>query len=373
MESFMLVTKALSSIYLLSSTAKHVLSFSPFLPQTPNTKKQFPIRNKQIRFMTTNNEGDSSSTDIPFFGDTQAAGSCINITFDSKDEGVAPKYALGYWSIRGLGAPLTMMMCAAKVPFSLFLYDISEDDEQNGGGGWKSGYFQAKGGYIQQYDAPLWNLPFCVDRENKKVVCQTNAVFASLGRVCGMYGSDETATSQCEQLLCEIYDLRDIMVRYSYGGNDSPEKTLDMANGKFKKLEAWLELEAKRTNAGDKRVDPGDSPKANVIHLVEGKLSAPDFHLYEMLDQFEEFAKYYKLGNFLDGFGRLKAFKEGFSSLEENRFYLESWLHTELPFNNCMAQFGSLPGPAVYTYGESASSATWRGKGVISMSPSSTS
>jgi len=162
------------------------------------------------------------------------------------------------------------------------------------------------------------------------------------------------------------------MVRYSYGGNDSPEKTLDMAKGKFKKLEAWLELEAKQTNVGDTRVDPGDSPKANVIHLVEGKLNAPDLHLYEMLDQFREFAKYYKLSNFLDDFGRLKAYKEGFSSLEENRFYLESWLHTELPFNNCMAQFGSLPGPAVYTYGESAPSAIWRAKGVIRISPSST-
>jgi len=48
----------------------------------------------------------------------------------------------------------------------------------------------------------------------------------------------------------------------------------------------------------------------------------------------------------------------------ENKDYLNSWLHTELPFNNCMAQFGSLPGPAVYTHGESAESATWRGKGV---------
>jgi len=305
-----------------------------------------------------------------FFDDTKAAGSCINITFDNKE--VTPKYALGYWSIRGLGAPLTMMMCAAKVPFSLFLYDIIEDDKTEAG--WKSDYFQAKGDYIKKYDAPLWNLPFCIDRENERVICQTNAVFASLGRACGMYGCDENTTSQCEQLLCEIYDLRDVIVKYSYGGSGeaSPKDTLQSAKKHFKKLEAWLESEAKRTNSGDKRANPGDSPKSNVVHLVGGKFNAPDFHLYEMLDQFEEFAKYNELGNFLDDFGRLKAFKEGFSSLEENKFYLESWLHTELPFNNCMAQFGSLPGPEVYKYNESAPSATWRGKGVISMSPSST-
>lgn len=295
-----------------------------------------------------------------FFADTEAAGSSINITFDRG--GGVPKYALGYWSIRGLGAPLTMMMCAAKVPFTLFLYDLAEDDEKKLG--WKSDYFQAKREYIKKYDAPLWNLPFCVDRDNEKVICQTNAVFASLGRVCGMYGGNENTTSQCEQLLCEIFDLRNIMVGYCYGGTQSPKDTLQNARGHFKKLEAWLEIEAKRTNTdGSKEID--------VVHLVDGKFNAPDFHLYEMLDQFKDFAEYYKLGDFLNDFRRLKAFKEGFSSLDENQFYLESWLHTELPFNNCMAQFGSLPGPAIYTHGESAQSATWRGKGTVSMSPHS--
>jgi len=79
----MLVTKALSSIYLLSSTATHVLSFSPLLPQTPNTKKHFPIINKQIRFMT-NNEGDSSSMPMSVVS-TRAA----DITETMRDDSLA--------------------------------------------------------------------------------------------------------------------------------------------------------------------------------------------------------------------------------------------------------------------------------------------
>jgi len=307
-----------------------------------------------IGYSSTNIHAMSSTA--TFFGETKAAGSQINITFDDKE--TVPKYALGYWSIRGFGAPLTMMMCAAKVPLTLFLYDVVEDD----GNKWKSDYFQAKGDYIKDYHSPLWNLPFCVDRENKRVICQTNAIFASLGQVCGMYGTDENTRSQCEQLLCEIYDLRNIMFEYCYYGkkdDGAPKEALEKAKVHFKKLEAWLEVEATRTIVND-----STEKEKDVVHLVDGKFSAPDFHLYEMLDQFEGFVKYYMLENFLDDFKRLKAFKQGFSMLDENKDYLNSWLHTELPFNNCMAQFGSLPGPAVYTHGESAESATWRGKGV---------
>ncbi len=71
-------------------------------------------------------------------------------------------------------------------------------------------------GYIAEYSQPLWNLPFCVNREEKQVICQTNAVFTHLGRACAMLGDDEASTSQCEQLLCEIYDLRNIMTNFAY-------------------------------------------------------------------------------------------------------------------------------------------------------------
>lgn len=303
-----------------------------------------------------------------FFCETKAAGTTVQITFDSDDEvNTIPKYGIGYWSIRGLGAPLTMMLCAAKVPFSLFLYDILEKEE-----GWTSEYFAAKPEYIKEYDAPLWNLPFCIDRENKEVICQTNAVFSFLGRVCNMLGSDGKTTSQCEQLLCEIYDLRNIMVGYAYGSPDTkPETVMKSAKGHFKKLEAWLEIQAKTmvvTNAGN----DAKKAKVRVTHLVGGKFSAPDFHLYEMIDQFQAFAEFYEFGELFSDHPRLKDFYEGFAALEENQFYLNSWLHKELPFNNCMANFGSLPGPQNYVHGESAPLAKWRGKGVIQMSPKST-
>lgn len=332
--------------------------FSTFMMQTPNAFHALLILllSKLIISVSSLSTMSESNT---FFAATKAAGTTVE--FDFGDKTAPKKHAIAYWSIRGLGAPLTMMLCAAKTPFTLFLYDILESGQD----GWTSDYFAAKKEYMQEYKQPLWNLPFCVDRENQKIICQTNAIFAHLGRACGMMGDDEVSASECEQLLCEIYDLRDGMIRFVYGPDPcEPAELLDSAGKYLTKLEAWLELQAEKevsVDHQDKKV------KKDVVHLVNGKFSAPDFHLYEMLDQYEALAKEHGQ-DLYQGFERLRAFKEGFAALPENEFYLNSWLHTELPFNNCMGRFGSLPGPKTYVHGESAKDATWRGKGVVEMS-----
>ena len=99
-----------------------------------------------------------------FFASTDAAGTTVEVDFG--DASAPKEIALGYWSIRGLGDPLTMMLCAARTPFTLFLYDIVE----KGADGWSSDYFAAKGEYIEECGQPLWNLPFCADRERRRVV-----------------------------------------------------------------------------------------------------------------------------------------------------------------------------------------------------------
>jgi hypothetical protein len=204
-----------------------------------------------------------------------------------------------------------MMLCAAQKPFTLFLYDIAENDSS----AWSSDYFAAKGGYIQKYKNPLWNLPFCADRQEKRVICQTNAVFAHVGRECGFMGNDSIAASQCEELLNEIYDLRNVMVKFVYGGPEDGEKDGDLAKemlsgamNHLKKLEAYLDLQSASwdTSTSD------DKAKG---HLVNGKMSAPDFHLFEMLDQFEGLCKYYNLGDLYESLPRLKAFKTAFGSM----------------------------------------------------------
>ena len=53
---------------------------------------------------------------------------------------------------------------------------------------------------------PLINLPYVVDGE--VVVSQSNACLSYLGRKLGLWGGNEAEVSLCEQLLCEIMDLR---------------------------------------------------------------------------------------------------------------------------------------------------------------------
>ena len=146
-----------------------------------------------------------------------------------------------------------------------------------------------------------------------------------------MFGSDAKIMSQCEQLLCEVYDLRNTMTRFTYDmSKEEPKGSLERSKKHFLRFESWLEVEAKaRTKAKeettevdkeseDKRKVVMDDPteekvvgkmtvlaKTNrctgeqVVHLVNGSFSAPDFHPYEVLDQFETVSKCYVLGDFL--------------------------------------------------------------------------
>lgn len=301
----------------------------------------------------------STEENAPFFPKSTGAGTTVTVRFDENDDSL-PRFAIGYWSIRGLGAPLRMMLCAAKCSHTVFLYDLEEKKEEDGGG-WTSAYFAEKPALIEKYKCPLMNLPYIVDRDHERVVAQTNACLSYLARHVGMWGSDEEEISQCEELLCEIYDLRCVMTQYAYGsGNTSvrdAEAAVKRASKHFQKLEMHLKFQAEET----KEHSTQDESNNAKVHLVGGKFTAPDFHLFEMLDQFDGLCAYFKLPDCLQDFPRLREFKSGFEKLNENQFYLRSWMHTGLPNNNKMAVFGSAPGPETYKRGETK--ATWTGRG----------
>ena len=59
------------------------------------------------------------------------------------------------------------------------------------------------------------NLPYVIDGEH--TIAQTNACFAHLGRVLGLYGSNYAETLKVEQCLCQVMDLRNDAVGACYG------------------------------------------------------------------------------------------------------------------------------------------------------------
>lgn len=296
---------------------------------------------------TNDDESHKKQEQEIFFETSTSAGTTFKVRFPSNDEGA--RFAVGYWSIRGLAAPLRMMLCAAKVNFDAFQYDLLEQGDD----GWSSEYFTEKPTLRERYHQPLMNLPYIVDRKERAVVCQTNACFSYLAREIGMWGESSLDISKCEELLCEIYDIRNIMTGFAYGtpvaeretaGRDAVKK----AKGSFKKIETIL------------------SSSSDPHYLVGGKATAPDFHLFEMLDQYEDLCKDVSAGDLYERFPCLKAFKINFESLSENQLYLKSQMHTQTPINNCMAVFGSAPGRPLYKRGQAA---PWMNQGDIALSP----
>ena len=154
--------------------------------------------------------------------------------------------------------------------------------------------------------------------------------------------------SQCEQLLCEVYDLRGTMVGFAYSApkdkavaKEAAQKVFDNVTGKtgsLQKFELWLAREKSKGASG--------------TFLVGDKASAPDFHLWEMLDQYRSMASYYDLPPILDNFPCLEQFYSSFKVLPANAKYFASKLNN-LPYNNKSAGFGATPSLAPWTPGQS--------------------
>jgi glutathione S-transferase len=273
-----------------------------------------------------------------------------------------PRFIIGYWSIRGLAAPLRMMLSAATVNHWVVMYDLKEEGDSS----WsKEAYLVDKEWLRKEYN-PLMNLPFLVDCEkDDRVICQSNALFTYLGRELAMLGSNEQETYQCEELLCEIMDLRNLMVGYVYQGGDASKAKEDaeqlVTSGGLPCILDKLEMCLKRKYPNKEEKDIHNRPE--IRNLVGEQCSAPDFHLWEMLDQLQGLTTYYNLTSACSDRPNLTSFQKNFRNLQENAAYVQSQMHHSLPYNNSFARFGSDPA----TWGKlvRGSPTPWKGQGVV--------
>lgn len=295
--------------------------------------------------------------------------SVIKICYD--DQGEAPQFITGYWSIRGLGAPIRMMLSAAQVNHWIVMYDVTEE----GDAGWSKETWASDKEWIKQGYNCLANLPFLIDCRNNMVLAQTNAIMCYLGRELNMLGRSPPMMCRCEELLCEIMDLRNQMVGFAYRGSlDSADDDAEAliqgpAAGILDKLELLLENTypgaIMEDSSSEQQVDDASVERRlhSICFLVGGRCSAPDFCLYEMLDQYLALCRYYNLPFITDNRPYLSAYFTNFSSLPENRPFLEcEAAHGILPFNNPYARFGSDWENGAYERGQEAK---WRKLGLI--------
>jgi glutathione S-transferase len=235
---------------------------------------------------------------------------------------------VGYWSIRGLGAPLRMMVLYAGHPLKAVNYDLKGTDD-----GFSASTWMQDTKPDLKLVNPLINLPYIKDGE--KVISQSNACLLYLGRKFDMLGNSVEDLEDCEQLLCEIYDLRNRMTGFAYdptSNNEAAQRLIQAVtspSGILQKLELWLKREV--TTKGH-----------SGTFLVANKATAPDFHLWELLDQFEALSKFFDLPPALElsTFPYLAAFQTRFAERSENAKYLASKLY-RMPMNNKSAAFGA--------------------------------
>ena len=192
---------------------------------------------------------------------------------------------------------------------------------------------------------PLINLPYVEVHEaaQKIVVAQSIACMTLLARELDMQSSDRIENSQCEQLLCEIMDVRNKMVEFAYSQHENQQQaaaelfdvTMVAERGSFKKIERWLE--SKKSSSTD-------------CFRVGSAASAADFALFEMLDQYTCLIQFFELipcenKNPLEILeacykSHLANLYENFRNSPQMEKYFQSPLN-DLPFNNKSASFGS--------------------------------
>jgi len=251
---------------------------------------------------------------------------------------------VAYWSTKGLGAPLRQMVLYSGVPLKCIFYKTTAVQTKDGfsveGSHW---HLEAKPA-LQKIN-PLINLPYVEiqDADEKTIVAQSIACMTLLARELDMQGSDSNENSQCEQLLCEIMDVRNKMVEFAYAEHENQQQaaaalfdaTMVADRGSFKKIERWLE--SKKSSSTN-------------YFLVGSAASAADFALYEMLDQYACLIRFFELiacenknpAEILEACEKsnLANLYENFRNSPQMEMYFQSPLN-DLPFNNKSASFGS--------------------------------
>lgn len=226
-------------------------------------------------------------------------------------------FEIGYWGIRGLGAVLRMVLEYKEAKY----VDTCYSDKWAGEGDQKGGkWFGEMKPKILEMN-PLANLPYVV--YGKECVCQTNAVLNYLGDKLRLSGRSRAEGLKNDQLLCEIYDVRNNMINlvYAFAGATRTEEEYKKKAGElcdkgaFAKFEAWF-------------------TKYETDYLSGPKPLTADFHLWEMLDQHKILAERMGKPDIFEKIPKCKAFYDKFRALPTLQKYFESEAYTAYPINN---------------------------------------
>ena len=253
---------------------------------------------------------------------------------------------VGYWSTKGLGSVCRMVVLYSGYSLKAKNYrllPIVKDDSLTYDG---SEWHEEDKINLKKRNS-LINLPY-IELTNSDgtelLISQSNACLSFLGRKFNMFGKNEVDVSQCEQLLLETNDLRNVITSFAYthfkNKDLENEAAKDVFNrafqnnnvGKIQKFENWMKENQNNEN----------------YFLINNEITIPDFNLFDILDFYVEFLKYYNfvndkniknIFNELD-YPNISKFYNNFIQLPKMEKYLNSIFY-KLPYTNKSARFGS--------------------------------
>lgn len=229
---------------------------------------------------------------------------------------------IGYHAIRGLGAPLRMMMFYKEKTFTSVGY----------GSDMKEKWFGGSKPELSKKNSCI-NLPYVIDGD--EVVTQSNTCLLYLGSKLGIDKPQHMIRNHT--VLDQTMDLRNnlMLIVYPWGNI----KTKDgFAEGAAKHIDGDMMTNFTKLNGFC--VGPfmcGDEPQSG------------DFHVWEMLDQHRAIAESIGKEPFFDKFPKLAAMYDAMKVLPSMQKYLASDFHVKYFQNNgLVTHFSGQPDNAVY-------------------------
>mmetsp|Transcript_38390 Transcript_38390/g.83083 ORF Transcript_38390/g.83083 Transcript_38390/m.83083 type:complete len:548 (-) Transcript_38390:124-1767(-) len=237
-----------------------------------------------------------------------------------------PRLTVGYWNIRGLGAPLRMMCAFKGIECEDVRYDLDQRE-----GKWQAPGWESRHKLQLQEINPFVELPFVANHRTGEVASLTIASTLYLANLFGMTGPTKHSRYLNEQLLFFVYtswmELRALVYPSNKSGRISgqsfPERVDRYFSTVVPPLYSKLETLLRRRGTG---------------LFVAWLPCAADFHIWELIDQHELLAEAQGVTSLLRKYSALKVFHGRVRSHPRLEGYFESPA-AQLPVNNKVSYF----------------------------------
>ncbi|KAL3853135.1 hypothetical protein ACJMK2_016705 [Sinanodonta woodiana] len=212
--------------------------------------------------------------------------------------------SLGYWKIRGLAQPIRLLLHYVGENYDDVMYEQGDAPDYS-----REQWTSVK----HTLGLPFPNLPYYIDGDVK--ITQSNAIIRYIARKHNLLGKTEQEKVDVDVLLEQAMDFRNVLVGLAYNRDyenlkDHYFKDLPQ---KLQGFESFL----------------GDKP-----YFAGSEITAPDFVLYELLDQHRLMK-----GDCLTDFPKLLAFLDRIEAEPNIKAYMASDKFIRRPVNGIMAQF----------------------------------